>query len=127
MPETLPGLPEPKRTPVRRDPLFETLADVCGWRLEELTTDARGRLNRAAKQLRDVGADAQAVRARAAAYRRQYPNSPLTPQALTGNWASLAPAKPAAPRREAREIRSCTYPGCRGIIGIDCDGEHMGP
>lgn len=72
-----------------RDELFEALATVDGADLANLTRSARGSLNAAAKQLREIGATPEDVHARAAAYRRRHPEWPLTAQALVKHWPSL--------------------------------------
>jgi biotin operon repressor len=75
--------------PRKRDELFEKIADVCGWELSNLTKSARGQLNKAAKELRDVGATADQVGGKAAAYKEKYPGIELTPTALIKHWAAL--------------------------------------
>lgn len=77
-----------------KDDIFEAVCAVCRLDIEKLTKDERGRVNAAAKQLRDVQAEPDEIRARAREYRRIFPNVPLTPQALTGNWQQIAPVKP---------------------------------
>jgi len=72
-----------------RDELFEALAEVEGADLGSLTRSARGKLNSAAKQLRDIGATADDVRARAATYRRVHPTWELTSTSLVSWWPSL--------------------------------------
>lgn len=88
--EPLGPAPPPEAKPRPADPLFEALAEACAWPLGELTRDARGRLNAATAQLRDLGATPAQVKVRAGKFRRVYPNVALTPQGLTGNWAALA-------------------------------------
>jgi hypothetical protein len=79
-----------------RDLLFETIAELCGYNLTALTRTARGRLNAAVKELRDINATPDQVREVVRAYRRTYPDATVTPQAITGNWAAMAtgPARP---------------------------------
>jgi len=72
-----------------RDELFEALADVEGADLSALTRSARGKLNAATKQLREVDATADDVRARAAIYRRKHPTWELTAPSLVKFWPSL--------------------------------------
>ena len=89
-------LPQPQdQTPASakrtrpRDELFEALADVEGADLSALTRSARGKLNAATKQLREVDATADDVRARAAIYRRKHPTWELTAPSLVKFWPSL--------------------------------------
>jgi len=80
--------PESVRRP--KDNLFETVANACGINLTNLTRSSRGQLNKAVKELREVGATEQDVQAKAKAYRTQYPNAALTPTALVKHWSSFA-------------------------------------
>jgi len=68
---------------------FDVLAEVCGISTDNLTKSARGQLNRAAKELREVGATPDEIRAKAKAYIRKYPNAAITPTALTKHWSSF--------------------------------------
>ena len=81
-----------------KDLTFETLAEVCGITLTGLTRSARGQLNKAAKELREVNATPDLIRAKAKAYKAQYPNATLTPTALVKHWASFAEAEAKASR-----------------------------
>jgi DNA-binding MarR family transcriptional regulator len=76
--------------PKLKDELFETVAEVCGINLTNMTRSARGQLNRATKELRDIQASPEQIHAKAKAYRTQYPNATLTPTALTKHWSSFA-------------------------------------
>ena len=73
-----------------KDNLFEVIAEACGISLTGMTRSARGQLNKAAKELREVGATEEQVRHKAKAYRAQYPNATLTPTALIKHWSSFA-------------------------------------
>jgi len=81
----------PKKEPAK-DMLFEAVAKACGIRLDALTRSARGQLNAACKELRDIGATPEEVAGKAKAYRKQYEGAALTPTALTKHWASLEDA-----------------------------------
>jgi hypothetical protein len=85
-----------------RDLAWEAMVEVCGYG-EQVTENERGRINAALKELRAiypastpyaVGFD---IRARAEVYERRFPDMPLTPQALTGNWSLLDPASEKPP------------------------------
>jgi len=80
----------PKSVSRPRDNLFEAVAKACGITLTSLTRSSRGQLNKAVKELREVGATEQDVHAKAKAYRTQYPNATLTPTALVKHWSSFA-------------------------------------
>jgi hypothetical protein len=84
----------PTRAPARRararDPIFDALIEC--WKLDpaELTKTERGRLNKAAKELRDIGADPADISRRRDVYRLRYPNAADTPLAVVSRWAELA-------------------------------------
>lgn len=77
----------PLRAKRARDPIWDALILIEG---EPVTKSERGRLNAAAKQLRDAGVDAAAIPAVAAAYRAEWPNITLTANALVANWGRFA-------------------------------------
>jgi DNA-binding transcriptional MocR family regulator len=74
----------------KKDDLFEVIAEACGISLTGMTRTARGQLNKACKELREVQATPDQVKAKAKAYRAQYPNATLTPTALIKHWSSFA-------------------------------------
>lgn len=80
----------PESSTKKKDTLFETVAEVCGIGLTSLTRTARGQLNKAAKELREIDATEEQVRHKAKAYKTQYPNATLTPMALIKHWSSFA-------------------------------------
>ena len=80
----------PESVTRKKDNLFETVAEVCGIGLTTLTRTARGQLNKAAKELREINATDEQVRHKAKAYKAQYPNATLTPTALIKHWSSFA-------------------------------------
>jgi DNA-binding transcriptional ArsR family regulator len=86
----------PREAPAKKDELFEAVAAACGIDWTNLTPSGRGPLNKAVKELRDIGVTPDQVGGRAAAYKKQYPDAALTPMALTKHWASLAAAKTAS-------------------------------
>ena len=74
----------------RRDELFEAIAATCGIDIGRLTKTARGSLNRATKELREVAATPEEVTLAADAYRKQYPDCSLTPTALAKHWSAFS-------------------------------------
>ena len=60
----------------------------------QLTKSARGRLNMAVKQLKEIDADPLEIPRRAAKYRETWPSVTLTDTALIKHWANLAGATP---------------------------------
>lgn len=83
----------PEASAKKKDELFEAVARACGIDWTNLTPSGRGPLNKAVKELKQVNATVEQVEARAAAFKKQYPDATLTPMALTKHWASFAPAK----------------------------------
>jgi predicted transcriptional regulator len=101
-PEELVAAAPPEKS-AKKDELFEAVAAACGIDWTNLTKTGRGPLNKAVSELRGVGATPDQVSARAQAYRRTYPDAPLTPMALTKHWAALVPA---------RQVQVNTRPKC---------------
>ena len=71
------------------DLIFEAIADECGIDATKITASARGALNRAVKELRQVDADPESIRAAAIAYRQRFPSAPLTPASIAKHYPSL--------------------------------------
>lgn len=86
------GSGKPARGP---DPLFESIAEACGfdWR-NGLGKAARGELNAALVDLKAMNAQPDDVPSRAAAYRKRYPDCAITPSALAKWWPSLGAPPP---------------------------------
>jgi hypothetical protein len=84
--ETLAKPPPKARAP---DPIWDAVTAACSIDTTQLTSTARGATNKAVAELRAVDASPDQIRARAAAYRRTYPNAALTPSALVKHWGQL--------------------------------------
>lgn len=92
--------PNPNQTPTehsgaapRRKPdhVFDALIEIEGLLPGDKITDThRGALNRAAKELRKVGADAEEIHRRARAWPQRFPGATLTASALVRRWGQLA-------------------------------------
>jgi len=93
----------PESTTRKKDRLFEAVAKECGINLTGMTRSARGQLNKAVKELREIDATEEQVAAKAKAYRQQYPNATLTPTALVKHWSSFAEAEKKAQRKSVWE------------------------
>lgn len=76
------------RKPVDSE-LFEALCVACGLDWKGFTKSERGKVNAAAKELKEVGATPSQVFDRAAVYRRTFPGAALTPTAISGQWSYL--------------------------------------
>lgn len=94
----------PESVTRKTDNLFESLAKACGINVTQLTGSSRGQLNKAVKELRDIGATSDEVTDKAAAYRRQYEKAALTPLALVKHWPALT--------IRTRTVQADTCPDC---------------
>lgn len=81
-------------SPRQPDLLFEALVKASGMRLDGLTRTERGRVNAAAKQLREVGATPEQVWGAASKYMLKFPGAAITANAIAAHWSSIAPAPP---------------------------------
>lgn len=86
------------------DKLWEALTSVCHANTSEMTKSERGRYNKALKELREVGATPESIRARAGAYKMKYPNLDVTPTALAAHWSSLKGSGSAISRLERVQV-----------------------
>lgn len=86
-----------ERKPREADPLFDALVYVCKINPMGLTASGRGMLNRALKEIRDVGGTPEQIVARSRAYSERFKHVP-TPGALARHWAALE-TRPQAVRR----------------------------
>ena len=77
------------KAPRPADPLWDAMIAACRIDPTTLTGSERGRINKALKELREVGATPTDIERRATAYRKKYPDAAITPTALTGNWSQL--------------------------------------
>lgn len=94
----------------KRDEIWDTLLEVCGLAGQEPTKSARGAWNRAAAELRGVKATPDEIRARAAAFRRRWPDVSLTPNALARRWAeSIADNPPPSARPDPTVARPTEF------------------
>jgi hypothetical protein len=76
----------------KSDPLWDAFVREMGSAPE--TQSERGAWNKAAKELRDVGATPEQVRQRCTEYRARWPKTDLTPPALARHWGALARPSP---------------------------------
>lgn len=76
------------------DPLRCAVMAVCGLDEARLTSVSLAVLNKALKDLRQVGAQDEQVWAAAEAYRAKFPRATLTASALAKHWPQLASADP---------------------------------
>ena len=86
--------PYQKKPDRPRDPIWDTLMEVCGIETTAIPQSARGGYNRAVKELKEVGATPDQIRNRASRWHKVYSGATLTPTALVKHWASLAGSQP---------------------------------
>lgn len=86
--------PSQKKPDRPRDPIWDTLMEVCGIDTSAIPKSARGGYNRAVKELREVGATPDQIKSRAQRWHKVYSGATLTPPALVKHWASLAGSQP---------------------------------
>ena len=73
----------------RRDLLFEALCSALGADWHDMPKHEAAKYNVAAKQLRDIGADASEIIRRARRYETLHPDWELTPTSLITHWSTL--------------------------------------
>lgn len=103
----------------KRDLLFEAVCEATGTNPSELTKPARGALNTALKNLREVGAIPEEVARRARSYHQRYPDIELTPSALASHWPRLGRPKPAksdAIQSLYAKEQHAQRPGVHGVL-----------
>lgn len=88
------GADAPQANGRKRDLVFEAIAEVCGLDRSQLTDTERGRVNKAAKELREINATPEGIHYRAREFVERWPGMDLTPQALTGNYTLLGKPRP---------------------------------
>ena len=89
----------------KRDLVFETLAEVCGYDWKGvMTKDERGRLNKAVKQLKDINATADDIRLRAQNFVLSY-GFPPSPQSITSLYSKLEKVQPKLTKKQMEEVQ----------------------
>lgn len=99
-----------------KDPIFDALCESCGINAKELTEAARGPLNKACKDLKDVGATPDEIHRRANAYKTTFAGMNLTPNALSRHWAVLSGVPIPVPEKQS----GARIPAPRQTCG-ECD------
>lgn len=75
------------KAPRQRDAIWDAFADQCGPVPE--TKSGRGGWNQAARELRDIQADAGLIPSAVAEAKRRWPGITVTPQTVAKHWTSL--------------------------------------
>jgi len=112
-------VPERVKSKERKpDLLFESIIEVCHIDATRLTPSARGSINRAVKELREVGADPEMVLKAADEYRQRYATLTLTPPALAKHFPALMVVQKntVAPKPKSK-VNDCNT--CRGTGWCD--------
>jgi len=88
-----------------RDLIFETLATVCGYDWKGvMTRDERGRINKAVKQLKDIGATPEDIQIRAQNFVLSYGFNPA-PQSITSLYSKLVKVQPKLTKKQVEEVQ----------------------
>jgi hypothetical protein len=118
------GSPERARKSRSKKPdtLFDALTAVCELDPSALTSSARGAINKAVKELRDVDATAEAIEKAATAFAKKWPDIAITPSALAKHYPTLIgfEARKSTPTAIQREI--CQP--CQGTGWVEVPDEH---
>jgi len=89
----------------KRDLIFETLAEVCGYDWKNvMTKDERGRLNKAVKQLKDINATPEDIQLRAKNFVMAYGFHPQ-PQSITSMWTKLQTNQPKLTKKQLEQLQ----------------------
>lgn len=86
-----------------KNPLFDAVAEACGLGGKSLTRSEGGRVAKAVKDLKEVGATPEEVVLRARKYKEMWPRVSLTPTALAANWSKLESER----RKVVEKCRMC--------------------
>ena len=99
------GLATQDEVSSNRDMIFETIAEVCGYDWKGvMTKDERGRLNKAVKQLKDIGATPEDIQLRAKNFVLAYGFHPQ-PQSITSMWTKLKSEQPKLTKKELEQVK----------------------
>lgn len=126
--------PQPQRSSLReelapaerpRDPIFDALCEVCAIDPQQLTSSARGALNKARKEIVSLGATDEDVRRKAHAYRVAYPAISLTPSALVKHWPALGSPTTVKPSAYGTPTRALLGRGVDAAPAWELDEEGL--
>jgi hypothetical protein len=99
------GLATQDNNSSKRDMIFETLAEVCGYDWKGvMTKDERGRLNKAVKQLKDIKATPEDIQLRAKNFVMAYGFHPQ-PQSITSMWTKLKSEQPKLTKKQLEDLQ----------------------
>ena len=90
----------------KRDYLFEAVIRVAGWEQKQLTDSARGSVNKAVREIREVGGTPDEVIAKGRRYWTRYPNAKPrrpSPATLARHWPALVDSSPMGVPQPAEE------------------------
>lgn len=97
-----------KRKIGKPDTIFDALMNVCDLDISILTTSARGAVNRAVKELREVNATPVTITKAANAYRKKFPDAAISPSALAKHYPSLFTSEIGRETPSRLRIETCT-------------------
>tara|TARA_B100000925_G_C22010936_1_gene476413 strand:+ start:9764 stop:10750 length:987 start_codon:yes stop_codon:yes gene_type:complete len=88
----------------RHKVIFSALCNALGYNPKELTSSARGQLNKASKELNDIDVDPQEIPVRARNYLLSF-GFKATPIALVKHWASMSKVNPRLTQNELQSLQ----------------------
>ena len=111
-----PGRPKPAKA---KDPIFDAVVQVCGISTSSLTKSSRGNINKAVKELKEVGASAIAIKGAALEFKKRYDKAQLTPSALVKHYPNLVPADQRDSKCQICDdpVDGHSHPKCSGCEG----------
>lgn len=84
------ALVKPKKEVEKKvDEVWDAVMAACSVNATTINSQERGRHNRAVKALKESGATAEEIYARAERYKQKFPKVPMTPIALASHWSEL--------------------------------------
>ncbi|QDP60659.1 MAG: hypothetical protein Unbinned1469contig1000_38 [Prokaryotic dsDNA virus sp.] len=115
-----------KKTTRRRDFIFEELAESCGIDWNKATKNELGRLQKATKQLKEIKATPEEIRAVADWYKKNWKEIEITPTAIVSNYSSIL--RRVEEKEKTEKIWNCSEMGHKfrntGYEHIDYELHH---
>ena len=93
-PETI---PESDPAPRKANPHWDAMVAGLGWEPGKITKTTMGLIGKAVKELKEIGATPEDIKARCENYRAKWPGMDITPPAILKHWSTLASGAPAPP------------------------------
>lgn len=90
---TTPDIKPQKVKKIReRNPVWDSLLEVCGVNPDNVNSSEAARYGRMVKLLNECNATPEEIKIRASVYQRKFPQVNMTPSALVNRWSECDPA-----------------------------------